>query len=240
MPKSGVSGAPILTTQVDLAASYAFAPSDYFADVTDVPAGGTSIELPDQPSTGDWYAFVNTDGSAGPAAPIVLQASGAPRLQGGTASMTFATPGAWAIALYLDFANLWAIFSGAAGASPNVVQFVNTSASPAANTITLSAPPIARQGSGRMRVTGNCCPYPTGAPSTIGFSLLKDGVALGPLQFPLPSGPGGHTPVAPNYVDTAADFEPHVYAILQTPSAGQIADSANHQWITVEEIAAGS
>jgi hypothetical protein len=126
--------------------------------------------------------------------------------------------------------------TGAVFLSPNFVQYVNPNAPSAANSLSIAAPSISPQGTGIYEVSASACPYPTGEPSTITAQLYRDSTPLTPKQVPIPSGPGDHTPLVMSWIDSPGDGLPHIYSMVQTPSVGQIADLANHQWIHVREL----
>lgn len=136
------------------------------------------------------------------------------------------------LAELLSSAQLRAYLAG----SLNMVQYVNASDAPAAGSLTTSAPAISAKGSGAFQISAAACPFATGAPAVIGFALFRDMVQLPPRHKNTDTGPGNHSPDVIVWVDAPGDTAPHVYSLVATPNAGQIADSANHQWITVVEL----
>jgi len=118
----------------------------------------------------------------------------------------------------------------------NAVQYVNPSAAPAATSLTTAAPEITAIGSGKFLISAAACPYATGAPTVISFALFRDSTQLPPRHMNTDTGPGNHSPDVITWIDTPGDELPHVYSLVATPQAGDIADAANHQWIIVYEL----
>lgn len=118
----------------------------------------------------------------------------------------------------------------------NFVQYINPSDIGPANSLTITAPAISAKGSGQFMISAASCPYATGAPSIINVAIFKDGVQLPPRHSNTVSGPGAHQPDTLTWIDTVTDDQPHVYSMTQTPTSGQVADSAGHAWITVYEL----
>ena len=121
MPANSFSGTRLVTAAVRALATYAYSRADALAAVTGVPGGniGTTLLLPADPSSGDWYAFADEDGSCGPSAPIVLEAAAGSTVAGG-ATFASSAPHSAALAIYDADAKNWSVFSSAAGAGgPN-------------------------------------------------------------------------------------------------------------------------
>jgi hypothetical protein len=122
MPANSFSGNRIVSVTVRALASYGYAQTDGLAQVSGVPGGGvgTTLELPSSPGSGDWYAFADEDGSCGPSAPIVLEATGGATVAGG-ATFSSSTPRCAGLAIYCAAAGNWAVFSSSPGSSgPNL------------------------------------------------------------------------------------------------------------------------
>ena len=86
-----------------------------------MPGGGTALVLPDNPSDGDYYVWVNPDNSVSAISPLILELSTASitdgiLLQGGT-SASFTAPGTSGAAVFFDAARGWQLFVSAASSS---------------------------------------------------------------------------------------------------------------------------
>ena len=137
MPANSFSGTRLISVRVSARTAYAFSPTDGLAEVSAVPGGGvgTTLELPAAPSSGDWYAFADEDGSCGAASPIVLEAAAGTTVAG-AASVASSTPRSAGVAIYDADAKNWAVFSsapgGASGSEIVVLPFTYQTASPLA------------------------------------------------------------------------------------------------------------
>lgn len=113
MSKNGLNGVNLNVVTVDGAENYTFAPSDTYAAVTSVPAAGTNLNLPDDPSPGDRYEFACVDGSCSAARPISLYPPEGVTIQG-QAGVTFTTAYAWGVAVYqggVEAPGSWMLYS---------------------------------------------------------------------------------------------------------------------------------
>jgi hypothetical protein len=137
MPSNSVSGNRLISVPVAGLATYYYAPTDGVAEVSAVPGGGggTTLVLPSNPSSGDWYAFADEDGSCGAASPIVLEAAAGTTVAG-AASLSSSTPRSAAVAIFDADSKNWAVFSsapgGASGSEIVVLPFSFATASPLA------------------------------------------------------------------------------------------------------------
>ena len=116
MPQNSLLGQPAILQDVSAQAAFFFSDADTYAMIKRIPAGGTTVTLPANPSSGDYYELADTDGSCGSTSPIiVVPGNAAQSIHGGLSSISFAGPFAWAWAVYDEGISDWVIYSGSAG-----------------------------------------------------------------------------------------------------------------------------
>jgi hypothetical protein len=124
MPANSFSGVRAVVVSVVAEALYKLARIDAYANLLEVPSSGTSLQLPDQPGPGDWYAWSNPDLSCQAGKPIVLTLSAAAIADGitiqGATSASFTTAGTSGVAVYMDHSDTWALFVAGPGGSGSV------------------------------------------------------------------------------------------------------------------------
>ena len=110
MPQNSLLGQPAILQDVSAQAAFFFSDADTYAMIKRIPAGGTTVTLPANPSSGDYYELADTDGSCGPTSPIiVVPGNAAQSIHGGLSSISFAGPFAWAWAVYDEGISDWVI-----------------------------------------------------------------------------------------------------------------------------------
>lgn len=120
MPSNGL-GVIQIVTDIRAQSAYRFSTRDTVAALREIPGDrvGTTLTLPDSPESGDYYEFVDVDGSCSPDAPVTIHPSGATFLQG--LATTFVTPHAWARITFDADAQTWVVISAAVATSaPNL------------------------------------------------------------------------------------------------------------------------
>lgn len=106
MPKNN-TGTIQVATRVVGESLYAFSPEDTFALLSEIPSGGTTVVLPDQPNQGEAYDVVDVDGSCSVGNPIILEASGGLKIQDDLSSVSLTSSFSWARAVWSGTA--WAL-----------------------------------------------------------------------------------------------------------------------------------
>jgi hypothetical protein len=107
MPANSFSGVRATVAQVDGVASFNLDRTRTWADVTAIPGGGTTINLPALPEEGDFYGWSNPDLSCGVANPITLAASAGTTFQGGAATLSLTTAGGAGFVVYFAEQATW-------------------------------------------------------------------------------------------------------------------------------------
>lgn len=134
MPANTFSGVRLLTVSVAALAAYAVGRTDGLVELSAIPAGGTTVTLPSQPSEGDFYLVADADGSCSGAKPMIIAAAAGDTISG-AASTSFSTARSAAIVMFDASADTWIVFSGqtssAGGGSLTIVKdFTFATASP--------------------------------------------------------------------------------------------------------------
>lgn len=97
--------------------SYAFSPQDTLAVATEIPSGGTEIELPSSPSSGDAYEIADGDGSCSSGSPLTLRVTGAGQTIQGGDTLALETPFAWARVTFSESLRAWVAFQAGQAAA---------------------------------------------------------------------------------------------------------------------------
>jgi|SRR5208337_1614466 len=123
MPKNSYLGQRNVNPDVSDVSSHAFAPTESFAQVRNIPSGGTALILPPNPSNGEWYGFFNPDGSASPSNPLILEVeNGTGQEIAGQTSLTFPTAYQWGVAIFNDVSNTWSLQQGTSEDTVGIAQ----------------------------------------------------------------------------------------------------------------------
>lgn len=119
MPANSFSGNRDVVAVVNALSSWDFDRTVTYAEVINVPSGGTLLQLPDNPRDGDYYEWANPDNTVTALDPIELALSAAAITAGVTiqraASQLFTTPGTSGKVVFFDEANTWQLFLSASG-----------------------------------------------------------------------------------------------------------------------------
>ena len=122
MAANSFSGTRAIVAYVDDAAFYEFTRADTWAAVTNVPGSGTTLQLPDDPSDGDEYAFQNPDGSCASGNAISVQVSAAMTAAGltirGSSAVVFEAAYAGAEFVYFEKLKSWSMCPCGAYSAP--------------------------------------------------------------------------------------------------------------------------
>ena len=79
--------------------------------VTEIPTGGTVVELPSNPSGGDAYEVADADGSCSSGSPLTLRVTGAGQTIQGASTLALTSPFAWARATFSEPLRAWIAFA---------------------------------------------------------------------------------------------------------------------------------
>jgi hypothetical protein len=115
MPVNTTAGAIATVRQVTAQELFAFSKSDTYAFLTEIPGGdvGTTVSLPPNPSSGDYYEVRDEDGSCGASSPIIVVPTDVegetPPTVNGASSQTFTTADVRARYVYSAPANNWSV-----------------------------------------------------------------------------------------------------------------------------------
>ena len=121
MPANSYLGSRAIVVRVNAIAFYPYTRADTFADVVRIPGGGTTLQLPDEPSDGDYYAWNNADGSCAAGSPLTVTLSAAAIAAGvtiqGATSVTYTAPDAAGFVVWFDEEDAWVLFLSASSSS---------------------------------------------------------------------------------------------------------------------------
>jgi hypothetical protein len=122
MPANATNGPIAIVRNITGQSAFGFSTSDTCAMLAQIPAGGITIHLPSNPSSGDRYEWIDQDGSCSAARPIVVCGFGA--TVGMAASQAQQMPFSSGAAVYDSEANDWSVV--ATSAAPALQASVQT------------------------------------------------------------------------------------------------------------------
>jgi hypothetical protein len=250
MPTNSLNVISVVADVVGLL-DYAFSAADDWAALSKIGAGGTSLTLPADPSSGDNFGFFDADGSCSPATPITLSAEDGKPVNGQMAGLTFSVPFSSARAVFDEKLGGWTVVSSAPDASllfarawaDNQDDLTLTST----NATTVVSATLTPRVTGKLRVivTGtftNTASTPTSVALslTIGSSAVETIYNQAPANAPASSGGWVSLIVdldkLPSPPSTPVGRSVQVNAVLTAGAAGAITVAAHGVQIDVEEV----
>jgi hypothetical protein len=119
MPANATAGAIAVVRRVVHAAAFGFSRSDSYAYLSDIPGSGTTLTLPEVAGDGDYYEWLDVDGSCSADAIVTVEGSAGQTVQL-EASQTFDTAFASAGFLFDAQARNWNMVQAGSGAAATI------------------------------------------------------------------------------------------------------------------------
>jgi hypothetical protein len=240
-----------VTEEANNVAAYTWSPQCDYVTVSNIPAGGTTLTLPADPTTGDEYGFM-TDSSIGPSNPVTVQAGAGASLQfilsghGGLtwaglvgsakfrfdASVTESGAGNWSVVESVGLQESGINSTAVASLEPGTTQ------GPAAS-VSFSAPAF-KTLTGKTKITAVVSVQCSAAGTGVTFSLHNGATtnpALGPSPVVGSSTDTNHQVTCTLcWIDGAGVGSTNTYVIEAVASTGTVTAVAGQSCVVLENV----